>query len=243
MNMLTLLLFGLVVLITHFLEGITGFGCTVLAMPFSILLIGLGTAKPVLTIYGLLLCLYVVIISYKDILWKHYFRIIGFMILGLPVGMWMFNKLPENILKIILALFMIVISIRGFILCYHKNTKPASIKEWLLNVILFIGGCIHGAFTSGGPLVIIYATEKLPNKSNFRATLCLVWVTLNSIILAQSALSGAFTEEVIKTSLYAFPFLIVGTLLGNFAHHKIKDTIFTKMVYIVLFLSAIFMFF
>ena len=41
-------LLGWVVLITHFLEGITGFGCTVLALPFAILLVGTKQAVPVL---------------------------------------------------------------------------------------------------------------------------------------------------------------------------------------------------
>lgn len=242
MSIVTIILFGLVVLLAHFLEGITGFGCTVLALPFCIMLTGIKTAKPVLTVCGLLLCLYVVIVSYKDILWKQYLRIMIFVGLGLPIGMWIFNKFPENVLKNILAVFMIVISIRGLIICYRKNKVTKPINNSVLNFILFIGGCIHGAFTSGGPLVIIYAAEKLKNKSNFRSTLCMVWVSLNSIIIAQSFVKGDITPEVTKLLLYSLPFLIVGGLLGNFAHHKIKDTIFSKIVYVVLFISAMFMF-
>ena len=242
MSIVTIILFGLVVLLAHFLEGITGFGCTVLALPFCIMLTGIKTAKPVLTVCGLLLCLYVVIVSYKDILWKQYLRIMIFVGLGLPIGMWIFNKFPENVLKNILAVFMIVISIRGLIICYRKNKVTKPINNSVLNFILFIGGCIHGAFTSGGPLVIIYAAEKLKNKSNFRSTLCMVWVSLNSIIIAQSFVKGDITPEVTKLLLYSLPFLIVGGLLGNFAHHKIKDTIFSKIMYVVLFISAMFMF-
>ena len=242
MSIVTIILFGLVVLIAHFLEGITGFGCTVLALPFCIMLTGIKIAKPVLTVCGLLLCLYVVIVSYKDILWKHYIRIMIFVGIGLPIGIWIFNKFPENVLKSILAVFMIVVSIRGLITCYRKNKVTKPINNSVLNFILFIGGCIHGAFTSGGPLVIIYAAEKLKNKSNFRSTLCMVWVSLNAIIIAQSFVKGDITPEVTTLLLYCLPFLIIGGLLGNYAHHKIKETIFSKMVYVVLFISAMFMF-
>ena len=120
MSTITIVLFCLVILITHFLEGITGFGCTVLALPFCIMLTGIKTAKPVLTVCGLLLCLYVVLVSYKDIIWKQYIRIMIFVGIGLPVGMWSFDMFPENVLKKILAIFMIVISIRGLIICYRK---------------------------------------------------------------------------------------------------------------------------
>lgn len=242
MDISTILLLGFLILATHFLEGLTGFGSTVLAMPFAIMLTGINIAKPVLTIVGLLLSLYVVTISYKDILWEHYFKIIAFVALGLPVGMWLFNKLPESALKIILGIFMIVVSIRGLIIAYKesKPTKPINIP--ILNIFLFLGGCIHGAFSSGGPLIILYASEKLPNKSNFRATLCMLWVTLNSLIVLQSFMSHKITADVLKLSFYTLPFLALGAVLGNLAHHKIKDGSFTKIVYVVLFISALFMF-
>ena len=35
--------------------------------------------------------------------------------------------------------------------------------------------------------------------------------------------------------------LVLGTLLGDWAHHHIKDTIFTKLTYAILLLSAVFM--
>lgn len=242
MSILTVLLLGFLILTTHFLEGLTGFGSTVLAMPFAIMLVGINIAKPILTIVGLLLSLYVVIVSYKDILWEHYFRIVAFVVLGLPIGMWIFNELPENTLKRILGLFMIVVSIRGLIIAYRDSKYNKPINNSILSIFLFLGGCIHGAFCSGGPLIILYASEKLTNKSNFRATLSMLWVTLNSIIVLQSTLSHSITSNVLKLSFYTLPFLAVGAVLGNLAHHRIKDGAFTKIVYVVLFISALFMF-
>ena len=155
MTTLTIVLFCLVIFITHFLGSVTGNGCTVLALPFAIMLTGIKIAKPVLTICGLLLCLYVVLVSYKDIVWKQYFRIMIFAGIGLPIGMWIFNKFPENVLKSILGIFIIVISIKGLINCYKTNKVTKPINNSVLNFIVFIGGCVQGAFTSGGPLVII----------------------------------------------------------------------------------------
>ena len=152
------------------------------------------------------------------------------------------SKFPENVLKSILGIFIIVISIKGLINCYKTNKVTKPINNSVLNFIVFIGGCVQGAFTSGGPLVIIYATEKLKNKSNFRSTLCMVWVTLNAIIVVQNFVTGAITPEVTKLLLFTLPFLLLGAILGNYAYHKINDTIFNKMVYIILFISAMFMF-
>lgn len=241
MTIFTMLLVAVIVLITHTLEGITGFGCTAIAMPFTIMLVGVTVAKPTLTILGFLLSLYIVIISFKDIVWKEFIRIVAFVGLGLPVGLWAFNKLPEKLLIKLLAIFIILIAIRGIYIAFtsRKSTNPAN--NTLLNFILFLGGCVHGAFTSGGPIVTIYATEALPKKNNFRATLCMLWVVLNGIMIIQTAAKGLITSDVIKLLEVTIPFLVIGGLLGNWAHHKIHDTYFSKIVFIILLITGVFM--
>ena len=241
MTIFTMLLVAVIVLITHTLEGITGFGCTAIAMPFTIMLVGVTVAKPTLTILGFLLSLYIVIISFKDIVWKEFIRIVAFVGLGLPVGLWAFNKLPEKLLIKFLAIFIILIAIRGIYIAFtsRKSTNPAN--NTLLNFILFLGGCVHGAFTSGGPIVTIYATEALPKKNNFRATLCMLWVILNGIIIIQTAAKGLITSDVIKLLEVTIPFLVIGGVLGNWAHHKIHDTYFSKIVFIILLITGVFM--
>ena len=247
MELYEIVLFGLVVFVTHFLEGITGFGCTVLALPFCIALVGITTAVPVLIVLGLLLCFYVVCVDFKNIVWREYFKIISFVVLGLPIGIWIFGNLPEDILKKLLGVFMIVVAVRGLYISYFSAVqtvqKPIKgLKKYLLNFLLFLGGIVHGAFSSGGPFVVIYASLALPDKSNFRATLCTMWVTLNSLMVINNFRRGIMTDHVLQVLFYALPFLFAGMILGNIAHKKIKGEMFLKLVYIVLFLSGLFMF-
>lgn len=239
---MTVFLFGLVVLVTHFLEGITGFGCTVLALPFCVMLVGVKTAVPVLTVLSLILSSYIVIIDYKNIVWKSYIKIASFVGLGLPIGMLLFSFLPEEILKKILGVFMILVASRGIYFAFNERAKVKEIGNRMLNFILFLGGIIHGAFSAGGPFVVIYATQALKNKSNFRATLSTLWVTLNSIIIIKIAMSGAFTPVVMKYFGWSVPFLLAGMLLGNWAHKRIEDRVFTKVVFLVLLVAGFFMF-
>lgn len=242
MSLITILIFGIVVLITHFLEGITGFGCTVLALPFCILLVGIKTAVPVLMILAWLLALYVIIIDFKNIVWKEFLNIVLFVGLGLPIGIFMFSNFDDKILKIILGIFMILVAVRGLYVSFGRNSKVKNINKHLLNFILFCGGIIHGAFASGGPFVVIYATRALKNKSNFRATLCTLWFTLNSVILVQNLVKGSITFSMVKLLIFSLPFLAAGMILGNIAHNKVNEDIFIKLVYGVLFLSGFFMF-
>lgn len=100
---------------------------------------------------------------------------------------------------------------------------------------------MHGAFSSGGPFVVIYASLALPDKSNFRATLCAMWVTLNLIMIFNNIRTGVMAGPVLDLIFWTLPFLAAGTLLGNYAHNNIKGETFIKLVYIVLLLSGIFM--
>lgn len=241
MDILTYLLFGLVVAFTHFIEGVTGFGCTVLAMPFAIMLMGIDIAKPVLTLYALLLCLILVIKDFHQIQWDHYLKMMGMLIIGLPIGILAYQWMPRKPLIVALAIFMMIISIRGLLFSFNIIKKKRQIRDIPALACIFLGGIIHGAYSSGGPLVIIYAIEKIKQKSQFRVTLCLIWVTLNTIILLQMMAVGDFTTEVAKTAVYGLPFLLAGILVGNWAHDRMNETFFAKLTYLVLLVSAIFL--
>lgn len=242
MTIISILLFGIVVLVTHFLEGITGFGCTVLALPFCVLLAGIKTAVPTLIILAWILALYVIIVDFKNIVWKEFLRIVCFVGIGLPIGIILFSYLPEGILKTILGIFMILVAVRGLYTSFNTNVKIVKLNKHILNFVLFLGGIIHGAFGSGGPFVVIYASKALKNKSNFRATLCTLWFTLNSIIIVKNISSGTINAPVLKLLLCSIPFLVVGMLLGNKAHNKFNETLFTRTIYAVLLVSGFFMF-
>lgn len=238
---MTYILFGLVVLITHFIEGITGFGCTVLALPFCILLVGAKTAVPVLVFHALVLAAYIVSIATKSIQWREFFKIVMFVGLGLPVGIVLFTLLDERILKAVLSVFMIFVGARGLATTVFKRQSRLRLPAWVYNGALLLGGCVHGAFGSGGPLVIMYAKKALPDKSHFRATICMLWTTLNTVMVTQSLVRGTMTAEMWTLIGITMPFLIGGALIGNWAHYQIQDRHFTQLVYLVLLISGLFM--
>ncbi len=236
------------VFITHCLEGITGFGCTVLALPFVVLLLGIKIAVPVLVILAWLLAGYIIIRSWKNIIWKEFLFIVLYVGIGLPIGLAMFEHLSPTILKIILAIFMIGVGIHGIIktraqkkILLEDPTKlPVPKKNLIMKGILILGGIIHGAFGTGGPFVVIYASKALQNKTLFRVTLCLLWFSLNTIMLAQWFFTGnILKKEIFYYTLYTLPFLITGMLLGDYLHHKVNEYYFKILVYIILFASGI----
>jgi len=235
-------LIALIIFLTHFQEGVTGFGCTVLALPFIALLVGLKTAVPVLFLQAWVLTGYIVLVARKDIVWKEYWRILGIAGLGFPFGLFLRERTPETELKWVLAAFMVLIGIQGMFRYFMRPTlkeNGSRRMKWLSATLLPIGGFIHGAFGSGGPLIVIYATKVLANKSLFRVTLCLVFFTLNCMLVAQWAASSAPKDEVLRLAAFCMPFNLVGMFIGNWAHHRMDELLFRRMIYTVLFLAGI----
>lgn len=238
-----LTLFFAIVLVSHVLEGITGFGSTALSIPFLSVLLGVEVAKPILILYTPLLCLYVLARGWRQVAWRQFAVMAGVAALGLPLGLLLYSRLPRRALLALLGLFMVAVSLRGLLSAVGLLGAKRAPKTGFLLGGLFCGGVIQGAFASGGPLIILYATEKIPDKGAFRATMCMVWLALNSVLLAQAGFAGQLTAEVWRLALWGFPFLLAGTLLGDFFHKRVSQALFTKLVYAALLVSGVFVFF
>lgn len=246
-----LMLVGMIVFATHSLEGITGFGCTVLALPFVVLLLGIKTAVPVLVVLAWIIAAYIIMRSWTNIKWKEFLFIIANVGIGLPLGIFVFDNFPDYILKAILAVFMILVGIHGLLNTYiNRNDFPDvnggvethSRKTLLMRGILLLGGVIHGAFGTGGPFVVIYAARALPDKTLFRVTICLLWLVLNSVLMIQWTIAGGVWNLEIGSSIAcAMPFLMAGILLGDFLHHKVNEYYFKILVFAVLSSSGLVM--
>lgn len=238
---------AIVIFITHTLEGITGFGSSVLALPFLNVTLGLRTAVQLLCILSWGMALYIVLRSWKHILWKEFLFIVIWAGLGMPLGMWLFNKMPGEWLCVFLGLFMIAVGIRGEIATLKtggtsRSPDRMANRNILMKLLLFGGGVIQGAFGTGGPFVVIYSSKALPDKRVFRVTLSLLWLSMNSIRLLSWGISGELWNRTLGTHLlWAFPVMLAGVFLGDYLHNKVSEHHFKLGVYATLTVAGIFM--
>ena len=237
-----LLLVGLVVFITHALESVTGFGCTVLAFPFVIFLIkDIEQAKIILSILAWVLALYFVIAKFGYIHWKQFGIILLFAGLGMPIGMLLFKSLDAAILKKSLGVFIVI----SASIQLYKSFVTAAVKRPLPKYIgyafLLAGGIVHGAFAVGGPLIVLYSSAKIPDKGQFRATMCLLWTTLNTVLMIQFLLEKKLSMEIGHNLLMLLPFLVAGIFVGEAIHKKVSEILFKKIVFASLLLVGVIM--
>lgn len=247
MSILKTLLFAAVVATSYFIEGIIGFGGTIIAIPLASGIAGIKLTVPVLTLVVFFASIVIALRDFKYIDKREFSKITLLMVIGLPIGMYLFKHLPERPLKLFLSIFMIVIAIKGLVRGKNdKNNKDrkekfAKGKGWLSNLSIFIGGIVHGAFTCGGPFVVVYATNTIKDKSAFRATLCALWAVLNGIMLIINFIAGDITIGVMTLSIWTMPFVVLAIIISNIVHKKLEGQNFTNFVYLALFISGILM--
>jgi len=244
--MLNHILFYLTIFLSNIIQGITGFAGTLLAMPFSLRLVGADIAVPVLNFLGFVSGLYVFLPNRDKVVWGEIKKVVTIMIPFMFLGVLIRERLMEQqrILYLILGVLVIFMAIRGlrdsFLKRDEKDKKPLS--DPVMNLILILSGIIHGMFVSGGSLLVIYMAERLDDKTAFRSTLSAVWVILNGILLVTQIFSGDITGEVAMNQLIALPVLFLAMYIGSVLFKRMEQRTFLIITYILLIISGISLF-
>lgn len=232
-------LFLLLILFANLVQAITGFAGTALAMPFAISLVGENEAKAVLNLVALPICFFLVIAHFKDIDWKKFLVMILFVGLGFGVGYlidWGLSSASVNrkIIELVYASLVCALACVFFFLDPNKHHLPKPVL-WLF---LFLGGIVHEMFVSGGPLVVLYATQELKSKNTFRSTLSLMWILLNTVLFTEHYLNGYFSPKVWILFGLGSAVSILSAVAGHFVAKKLSLSVFLKVSYVLLFVSG-----
>ncbi len=239
-------LFYIIIFLSNIIQGITGFAGTILAMPFSIHLVGYPVAKPVLNVLGIIAGIYVVAGGIKNVNKKQLIRVAVMMAIGIVGGILIKGLFTghEKILYIALGIFVVAIGLKGIVAAIlEARSQPAIDKEGASRddkltpasgLLLLCAGIVHGIFVCGGPLIISYMTSHTRDKEEFRRTISAVWIILNTMIFVSDIMAGYYTPDTIRVQLISVPFLFGGMFVGGILFKKMSQRFFTILTYILL---------
>jgi len=221
---------GLIFFIAHFVAGVTGFGSGILGLPLLAMIVGLDAGKQSLLILSTLLYIYMVARWHAHIDVRRLIIMAVVASIGIPFGLFLYGHLQRHVALITLGAFVALVGFRNLLQLWPDQKLP----RCLASILLVVGGIFHGAFTTGGPILIIYADQTLRHKSTFRATLCLLWISLNAILAIVWTMQHAWLRQTWHLSLLGLPFMIAGLIIGERIHHAIDERTFRRAVNIAL---------
>lgn len=219
------------VFIAFTIEAMTGFGSIVVALSIGALVMDIPTLVQWLVPLNILMTAPLVWQLRSHIARGFLFtQILPFMALGTLIGVLLTGQLPELYSKGIFALLICWFAVRS--LAQIQATNHGSL---LRRMLIFFAGITHGLFASGGPLLVYACAKSGLDKTQFRATLLSVWLSLNGALTIWFAISGKLQQQATHIAMLV-PVVFVGALLGNFLHHKVSQQQFTRVVFSVLLL-------
>ncbi len=233
--MLELVVLALSLCVTHLVQGITGFGAIVLALPVLTFFFPLKVMIPALIFINLLQATWFAVTQREYINWPHAKKLVIYSGIGLPIGYAVYEYLPSEQLKIALGVFVVMVAVWNLSGVAEKQNIPAP----LYSLLIFLGGIVQSALASGGPFMVIYAAKMLPDKSEFRATLNVLWIVLNIVLCIIYTVTGAWNADMLPIIAVGLPCVVFGTIVGIMAHEKIPQRPFSLMVFIILLISGL----
>ncbi|MGL5935085.1 MAG: TSUP family transporter [Cetobacterium sp.] len=245
------LIVGLMQVVGFFVQGTTGFGCTVIAASVTNGVLGTAIGVPYGTIITLPFLYYLGIKGRKEVSWKDLAKIVAGCAPGILIGNMLFSSISPQTAKIGIGAMIIVIATMNI----HKHiVKPLIMKhideEESQDTIgktifrytcLFIGGIVHGAFTIGGPLITVYTLEAVKDKKKFRNTMTWLWAILNVWNAYSQYNKVPFSDRsyLINALIIGLPLAGIGFFFGMRFLEKINRVQFLRIVYSVLMLIGV----
>lgn len=231
-----LLLFLIIILAASFLQTSTGFGFSILATPFLLLLFEPVEAIQINLILSLFISAALIWNIRKDVELAILKRLIAGSIVGLPLGILAFMLLNVEKLKVGISLIIFVLTV---LLIFKVRVKPNKKRDGV------VGG-LSGLLTTGigmpGPPLLLYFAGTNTSKEILRGTTLAFYLFIYSTsLIIQVGVAGT-NRTIWISSGWALPLVCVGLYLGQKLFHWMNPAVFRIIIYTILLFTAIYLF-
>lgn len=221
------------------IEAALGFGATLVTVALGSFFLDLDVLLPAIVPLNLVLSSYLAL-GHRTHIDRTFLmrRLLPFMALGLPVGMYAFTSLDASMLKRLFGTFLVGVSALE-LQRMHARAPMRELGTWWERALLIAGGALHGAFATGGPMAVYVTSRVLDDKNTYRATLSALWVILNTVMLASYLWRGELDADVVGISACLVPSTALGMVLGEVLHERVPVATFRVVVYVLLALAGV----
>ncbi len=235
-----LCLLGLAVGLAFFAQSVTGFGAVLIALTLGALVFPLQQLVPVMIALTFPHSFYLLSRYHPHVDWPLLLReILPLMLLGLPVGILLARHLPEAALQWLLGIIVLLVAGRELFRLLRDRATAVPVSMPRFYAWTGAAGAVQGMFGTGGPLLVYGLSRHGLEKGAFRATLLVLWPTLNAALMGYFLYAGRWTAWSTTTFLWMLPPLAVGIVLGDFLHHRISERQFNLVLQGLLLLSGL----
>ncbi len=218
-------------------QGALGFGFTLLAVSFFLLIIQSGDAVQLLIVINLAISLALIGKLWRTVDRALWIRLVAGAFLGFPLGLIAFQNADVDQLKLMVAATVLAYVIWSVL--RKRVTRRASDATPRFRTPSAVGaGALAGAMTTAlgmpGPAIVLYLTAVDVGKDATRSiTLTFFAVSYGVSLMLQAATVGV-SGGVWVTAAMLVPVAGVGALLGHVLARHISEVLFRRTVLVLM---------
>jgi len=219
---------SIIVFLASILQASTGFGFSIMATPFLLLVYEAHDAIQINIILSLLISSVMITKIWQEVDKVRLIRLVKGSIPGIPLGIAAFMYMDVQMLKIVISAVILVLTILLMLQFRLKQTKGKD----------FVAGGSAGMLTTSigmpGPPLLLYFTGDGTKKAALRSTTLAFYVFIYTASLLMQIVSYGTSKEVWLSSMVSVPLVLAGIFLGQMAFKWINQKLFRIITFIIL---------
>ena len=229
-----ILLAIIIIFISYAVKGLSGFGSGLIAIPLLAFMFPLSFIVPVLGLLSYSGTIMQSVQLRKQVAWSDMLPLLPFSLMGIGIAIWLLVNVQADNLVMALSIFILLYSIYSLlpIKVYSGGRKWAIVAG-------SCGGMVGALFGTGGPFYVVYLKIRQLEKSQFRATIAMIFLVDGGARIVGYAISGLYTVQVLWLVGVLFPVLLLGMYAGHHVHLKINQQRFNQIISLLLMISGL----
>ena len=211
-------------------QGVTGFGGALVAIPLLSLVMDVKQAVPLSILNGLVTTTTMAYTLRHHVDWR---KILPMLIGSLPgtlLGTLLLKQADTVQISRMLGLLLVMVSLFNL----RFAPRPINPSRFWAPVAGFFSGVITATVGAGGPPVIIYATLHDWSKDEIRATLTGFFVINGYVTAAFHAAGGVITAHTLHLFALTGGCVLLGTMAGSRLSTRMPRRTYLRIVYLLL---------
>lgn len=235
---LSMVLLGLIVLFAYTTQAVAGFGSTVISVTLAALWLPIPWIMPIVVALNVPFSGWLVWQERRHVDWRLLWgRVLPLMIAGAVAGAALAPLLTNAALRPAYGALIVGLSLLDLWRLHHRHAVHFAPP---VGAMMILGsGFIQGLYASGGPLLAAAMAGVGLSKSVLRASMLVVWLTLNSGLTLWFVVGGRFTADIATAALWLFPLTMAGLWAGNRLHDRVDERQYRFVIDCVLLFAGV----
>ena len=205
----------LVIIVGYTVFGLSGFGSTVMAVPILAHFLPVSYLVPLMALLDTVSATIQGTAGREQVSFAELKWILPFMFIGFIVGTTALVKVPEENLRLALAIFTIVIGVNSIL----NPRLRRRISRWWSVPVGILAGAVATVFGAGGPIYATYLSGRLEDKTQIRSTMsALISISAFSRAIFYAVSGLLLHENILFGGLALSPFVLIGLYIGHRIH-------------------------